>query len=115
DDPINQIDPSGNIGIFDTLGSLAIEQINLRTSDVKALQRARKIAGQLCHISAIMVVPLNAAYDQIRKLTKGSFFQSHHVARNADMRDLFLDAYERGLGFAIPLLGNTGIPGSTHG
>ena len=113
-DPANASDPNGNETLFESLGAMFIDQVNLRSNDAKQLKRARKIAGQLCHISAILVKPFNAIYRQIRKLTKGSVFQAHHVVQNAEMEDLLLEGYNEGLGFAVPLLGGDKWLGSPH-
>jgi hypothetical protein len=91
-----------------------IDQVNLRANDARELKRARKIAAQLCHISAVLVEPFNAIYSQIKKLTAGSFFQAHHVAQDAAMLRMMLTGYESGIGFAIPLLGGAGFEGSPH-
>jgi RHS repeat-associated protein len=113
-DPVNASDPNGNETLFGALGTMFIDQINLRSNDVKQLKRARKIAGQLCRISAILVRPFNAIYRQIKKLTKGSFFQAHHVVQDAEMLKMLLDGYSTGLGFAVPLLGGDNQLGSPH-
>jgi RHS repeat-associated protein len=113
-DPVNGVDRTGNETLFESLGTMFIDQINLRSEDVKELKRARKIAGQLCHISAIIVKPFNAIYRQLKKLTAGSFFQAHHVVQDAEMLKMLFDGYTSGLGFAVPLLGGSKWPGSPH-
>lgn len=87
DDPINGIDPTGHFFLFEWLGTTFLHQVNLRAKDAQSLQKARRIAGKLCHISAILAKPLNMAYNQLSRLLAGTGFQAHHVAQHAPMRD----------------------------
>jgi len=106
--PANKIDPSGNLGLFEVLGSMTLG-LDLRGNrDRQAVQDARRIAASLCSIAAQFARPYNKLYAQITKYTK---FDSHHIFQNSVMEDIF-DGYERAFGFAIPLLGRS--PGSPH-
>jgi RHS repeat-associated protein len=114
DDPGNNIDPNGQSFIFQFVGGLFLN-LDLRGNrDAQAVKDARRIAEKLCHISAVIVKPLNATYNQVKKFTKWSGFQAHHVVQDAAMIEMLGEAYSSGLGFAIPLLGGDALKGSPH-
>lgn len=108
-------DPSGRMTLFQTLSSLYLG-VDLRKNEGQnGVHQGRRAAATLCSISARFAKRFNdlCKNSWVKKWTRLSGFQSHHVFQDAAMEVLHY-TYKRSMGFAIPLLGGSGAPGSPH-
>jgi RHS repeat-associated protein len=108
DDPVNFVDPAGQETLENQELAQELNEELEKAEDAKDFDKIRRITRTLCHRAAQVVRAFN-------KLESWGFpFQRHHILQNAEMEDLALPGYSRGIALAIPLMGGRGIPGSPH-
>ena len=112
-DPVNFNDPTGLVGeLLSKLNALGGISTLQRLRDGKAIKQLRSAFRQLCHVAKKFMGP----YDDLKKALEGSGFDSHHIFQDAPMKQALGNAYSKGAGFAIALIGPKKMgKGSPHG
>jgi len=108
--PIDRIDPSGNVSLIGQLKAVGLHALQTLRTTAISVNTVRRINAKLCAIGCKLALP----YVQLRKLLgRGSIFQSHHVLQNAAAARI-VPNYRRLTAIAVPLLGGTGLRGGPH-